>query len=178
MGVGPIEVARVIEECHDRAVNDALDFLQDEACFTRTGTDGVAQVDTEGFIAARFTHRDSRAGDPDLHTHVAVSNKVRALTGQWLALDGRPLFRSTVAASEVYNTRLEGYLGAALALRFADRGDAAEGLRAVREIVGIPAALNEGSPRGAAQSLRGWPSCPRRSRPTTGVNRAPLKRWR
>ena len=142
--LAPIEVARVIEECHDRAVNDALDFLQDEACFTRTGTDGVAQVDTEGFIAARFTHRDSRAGDPDLHTHVAVSNKVRALTGQWLALDGRPLFRSTVAASEVYNTRLEGYLGAALALRFADRGDAAEGLRAVREIVGIPAALNEG----------------------------------
>ena len=142
--LAPVQVARIIEGCHDRAVNDALDFLQDEACFTRIGTGGVAQVDTEGFIAARFTHRDSRAGDPDLHTHVAVSNKVRALSGQWLALDGRPLFRSTVAASEVYNTRLEGYLGAALAVRFADRGDAAEGVRAVREIVGIPAALNEG----------------------------------
>ncbi len=142
--LAPVQVARVIEQCHDRAVNDALDFLQDEACFTRTGTDGVAQVDTEGFIAARFTHRDSRAGDPDLHTHVAVSNKVRALSGQWLALDGRPLFSSTVAASEVYNTRLEGYLADELGLRFAERGDAADGVREVREVVGVPAVLNEG----------------------------------
>jgi conjugative relaxase-like TrwC/TraI family protein len=143
--LAPIHIAAVIEKCHDLAVNDALEFLQDEACFTRVGAQGVAQVDTDGFIAARFTHRDSRAGDPDLHTHVAVSNKVRATgSGQWLALDGRPLFRSTVAASELYNTRLEGYLAAELSLRFAERGDAAEGVREVREIVGIPARLNEG----------------------------------
>jgi hypothetical protein len=32
-------------------------------------------------VAAAFTHRDSRAGDPDLHTHVAVANKVQTLDG-------------------------------------------------------------------------------------------------
>ena len=43
------------------------------------GADGIAQVDTTGLIAAAFDHRDSRAGDPNLHTHVAVSNKVQAI---------------------------------------------------------------------------------------------------
>ena len=49
------------------------------------GSDGVQQVDTTGLVAAAFDHRDSRAGDPDLHTHVAVSNKVRVR-----AADGTP----------------------------------------------------------------------------------------
>ena len=52
-----------------------------------SGGSGVAQVETTGLIAAAFTHRDSRAGDPDLHTHVAISNKVQsARDGRWLAL--------------------------------------------------------------------------------------------
>ena len=57
------------------------------------GTDGVAQVNTTGLIAAAFDHRDSRAGDPNLHTHVVISNKVQAIgpdgIPRWLALDGR-----------------------------------------------------------------------------------------
>ena len=61
------------------------------------GADGVAQVNTTGLIAAAFDHRDSRAGDPNLHTHVAVSNKVRAIGAdgipRWLALDGTPCTR-------------------------------------------------------------------------------------
>jgi hypothetical protein len=61
------------------------------------GAQGVAQLDTDGVIATAFTHRDSRAGDPDLHTHLTVSNKVRARGHdgiyRWLALDGRPLFK-------------------------------------------------------------------------------------
>ena len=61
-------------------------------------------------MAAAFTHRDSRAGDPDLHTHVAVANKVQTLDGRWLSIDGRVLFKATVAASETYNTALEHHL--------------------------------------------------------------------
>jgi len=37
---------------------------------------------------------DSRAGDPDLHTHVAVANKVQTLDGRWLAIDGRVLYKA------------------------------------------------------------------------------------
>lgn len=143
--VAPRPIAKIIEECHQRAVNDALAFMQDNAAFTRIGTGGVAQIDTEGFIAAAFTHRDSRAGDPNLHTHVAVSGKVRA-TGadgipRWLALDGRPIFKSMVAASEVYNTRFQGYMIEGLPIGYAERKSEVRGKRPVREIVGIPDSL-------------------------------------
>jgi conjugative relaxase-like TrwC/TraI family protein len=67
----------------------------------------VRQVNVQGLVAAAFTHRDSRSSDPDLHTHVAVANKVQTLDGRWLSIDGRVLFKATVAASETYNTALE-----------------------------------------------------------------------
>jgi hypothetical protein len=94
-------------------------------------------------VAAAFTHRDSRAGDPDLHTHVAVANKVQTLDGRWLSIDGRVLFKATVAASETYNTALEHHLRDRLGVRFADRPDTDPSKRPIREIVGVDPALNQ-----------------------------------
>jgi conjugative relaxase-like TrwC/TraI family protein len=102
-------IAAKIEEAHQAAVRDALKFIERHALFTRQGRNGVRQINVTGFAAA-FTHRDSRAGDPDLHTHVAVANKVHTLDGCWLSIDGRTLFKATVAASETYNTALKHHL--------------------------------------------------------------------
>ena len=96
----------------------------------------------QGLVAAAFTHRDSRAGDPDLHTHVAVANKVQTLDGRWLSIDGRILFKATVAASETYNTALEQHLRDSLGLRFAERPNQDPRKRPIREIVGVDPALN------------------------------------
>jgi TrwC relaxase len=74
-----------------------------------------------GLVAAAFTHRDSRAGDPDLHTHVEVANKVLTHDGRWLSIDGRVLFKAKVAVSETYNTSLEQHLRDALGVRLAER---------------------------------------------------------
>ena len=93
-------VAAVIERAHQAAVKDALTFIEKHALFTRTGPQGIRQVNVRGLVATAFTHRDSRAGDPDLHTHVAVANKVQTLDGRWLSIDGRVLFKANVAASE------------------------------------------------------------------------------
>ena len=87
------KTAAVIERAHQAAVKDALDFIETKALFTRQGTNGVRQVNVRGLVATAFTHRDSRAGDPDLHTHVAVANKVQTLDGKWLAIDGRLLLQ-------------------------------------------------------------------------------------
>ncbi|NLC97802.1 MAG: relaxase domain-containing protein, partial [Actinomycetales bacterium] len=137
------KVARIIEDSHDAAVKAALDFIESKALYTRTGVDGVQQVETTGLIGVAFRHRDSRAGDPDLHTHVAIANKVK-VRGQdkWLAIDGRIIFKVNVAASETYNTALERELSQRLGVRFAPR-EPVEGKRPVREIVGIPEKLNE-----------------------------------
>jgi conjugative relaxase-like TrwC/TraI family protein len=136
-------VAAVIEQAHQAAVQDALRFIEEHALFTRTGPQGIRQVNVRGLVAAAFTHRDSRAGDPDLHTHVAVANKVQTLDGRWLSIDGRMLFKAKVAASETYNTALEQHLRGTLGVRFAERPDSDSTKRSVREIVGVDPRLNQ-----------------------------------
>jgi conjugative relaxase-like TrwC/TraI family protein len=134
-------VAATIERAHQAAVKDALAFIEKHALFTRTGPQGIRQVNVRGLVATAFTHRDSRAGDPDLHTHVAVANKVQTLDGRWLSIDGRVLFKANVAASETYNTALEQHLRDSLGVRFAERPgtDPAK----IREIVGVDPRLNQ-----------------------------------
>lgn len=140
--IAPREMAEQIEAAQHAAVADTLKWLETEASYTRTGRAGVRQVETNGLIAASFTHRDARSGDPDLHTHVAVSNKVQTRDGRWLALDGRVLYKAKVSASERYNTRLEGELTARVGVAFAARQGPDTGKRPVREIVGVDADLN------------------------------------
>ena len=137
------QVAATVEQAHHAAVAAALRFLEDHALYTREGTGGVRQVNVTGLVACSFTHRDSRAEDPDLHTHVAVANKVQTLGGRWLSIDGRVLHAAAVAASETYNTALEHHLTAALGVRFAERPGRDRSKRPVREIVGIDPALNQ-----------------------------------
>ncbi len=136
-------VAAVIERAHQAAVQDALAFIEEHALFTRTGPQGIRQVNVRGLVATGFTHRDSRAGDPDLHTHVAVANKVQTLDGRWLSIDGRVLFKANVAASETYNTALEQHLRDTLGVRFAERPGTDPAKRPIREIVGVDPRLNQ-----------------------------------
>src|SRR5829696_4376470 len=136
-------IAVRVEQAHHAAVAAALRFVEDHALFAREGTGGIRQVNVTGLIACSFTHRDSRAGDPDLHTHVAVANKVQTLAGRWLSIDGRVLHAAAVAASETYNTALEHHLTANLGVRFAERPGRDRSKRPVREIVGVDPALNQ-----------------------------------
>lgn len=134
------DIAAQVEAAHAAAVADTIGWLERTASYTRRGTGGIRQVDVTGLLAVAFTHRDSRAGDPDLHTHAAISNKVQTLDGRWRALDGRALHAAAVAASERYNTRLEAQLGHRLGVEFRDR-TVRPGARPVRELVGIPEQL-------------------------------------
>jgi conjugative relaxase-like TrwC/TraI family protein len=97
--IADLPIAALIGQAHHSALAEALRFIEDRAPFTREGRGGVRQVDVTGLVAAAFTHRDSRAGDPDLHTHVALANKVQTLDGRWLSIDGRVLHGISIAAS-------------------------------------------------------------------------------
>ena len=103
-----------VERCHLASVRDTLAYQEKEVLYTREGTDGVRQVDARGLIAVSFTHRDSRAGDPDLHTHVAITNKAQTLEGRWHTADSRMFFKAHVPASETYDTFLRAHLTATL----------------------------------------------------------------
>lgn len=144
-GIGSETTRQQIFAAHQAAVDDVMNWMENNASFTRSGDSGQAQLDTNGLIAARFNHWDSRAGDPDLHTHVAVSNKVQGADGKWRSLDGRALFAAAVSMSERYNTRIEDELRRRLGVEFVERADGGLGeRRAIREIDGVPVELIRG----------------------------------
>jgi len=135
--IAPRAIAHNIAAAHDAAVNDALRYLEQHHVYTRVGRNGCRRVDVKGLIGTKFVHRDSRAGDPDLHTHVVLANKVRTMDGGWYALDGRLLYQGTVTASEVYNTRLEIHLTTLVGVAFESVPNSDPSKRPTREIIGV-----------------------------------------
>ena len=132
-------VSAEVRAGHDAAVEAALEFLQDHAAFTRRGHAGAVQADTDGLVAAAFTHRTSRARDPQLHTHVLVSAKVRASTdGAWLSLDGREVYEVQKVGGLLYKAALRAELATRLRV-----GWGAVDADGAAEVAGVPAALVE-----------------------------------
>ncbi|WP_223199612.1 MobF family relaxase [Solihabitans fulvus] len=148
--LGDQRVQQTVAEVHEAAWRAALAYGEREAAFTRIGAGGVAQVATSGFVAAAFLHRDSRAGDPDLHTHVAVANRVRAADGTWRTIDGQQLFKVAVSMSELYNALVEQGLTEQLGVAFVEVAKGA-GKRSVREVAGMPAEWIRGFSRRRTQ---------------------------
>jgi hypothetical protein len=146
--LAPRDLAKTLEDIHDQAVADTLEYIENNMVFTRMGAQGVAQLDTDGVIATAFTHRDSRAGDPDLHTHLTVSNKVRARGHdgiyRWLALDGRPLFKGN-------GWLLRGDQGG---VALDDPRAPVAGLRYFRLVAGDPPGARPHSPLTSCESRR------------------------
>ena len=99
------QTSRALLAAHERAVDAALCYLEREACLTRRGRDGAERLRGEGFLAASYRHRMSRAGDPQLHTHVVVGNLTRA-DGRYTALDARALYEHKSAGGAVYRAVL------------------------------------------------------------------------
>ncbi len=95
-----------LHEAHLAALATALRFVEHSVIRTRVGAAGCRQVKTRGVVAAAFDHWDSRAGDPNLHTHVVVANKVQGLDGAWRSIDGRTMHAAVVTVSELYDALL------------------------------------------------------------------------
>ncbi len=131
------DVAGTLLAGHEQAVEEALGYLEREACWTRRGRDGVGRFRGEGFIGASYRHRMSRAGDPQLHTHVVVANMTRA-EGRFTALDAHAIYEHKSAAGAVYRAVLRGEVRRRLpwvSWRASGRG--------LFEIDGAPAAVLE-----------------------------------
>lgn len=129
-----------IAALHHKAVAKTLEWAEGNVIRTRVGAGGIHQVKTKGLIASEFTHFDTRAGDPDLHSHVLVSNKVQCAEGEhegkWLSLDGRTIFDFHQSLSWRYDSILNDLLTQEMGLEFVEttRG---EGKEAVWEVAGI-----------------------------------------
>jgi hypothetical protein len=116
--VGDPAVAGEAVAAHRAAVRAGLAYLDTHAALSRRGTDGVQQIDSTGLVAAVFDHRSSRAGDPQLHTHALVLNKVRCADGRWRTLDATELFHHKKSAGMIYQAALRNEMHQRLGVSF------------------------------------------------------------
>jgi len=114
-------VRREISEAHEASWQAALRYLEQEACVVRRGKGGKRREHGQGFVAATFRHRTSRAQEPHLHTHVVVANMTRAEDGTWLALDGQAILQThRLAAGYLYEAQLRHELTHRLGLTWTE----------------------------------------------------------
>src|SRR5262249_18730619 len=133
-------------EAHDVAVAAALEHLERFGSTTRIRVEGRRlHPDTGGLTMATFRQTTSRADDPQIHTHAAISAKVHAGDGRWLALDARYLKRHQRMLGGLYQSVLRAELTHRCGLAWEPivNGQA--------EMVGMPGELLEVFSKRAAQ---------------------------
>ena len=131
-GIGDPQLRTAVRSAHDRAALEAVGYLERSAAAVRRGHGGAEVVPAGGLVAAAFRHRTSRAGDPQLHTHVLVANLGRGPDGRWSALDGRRLYAHARAASFVYQAVLRAELTRTLGLEWLPVRNG------IADLVGVP----------------------------------------
>jgi conjugative relaxase-like TrwC/TraI family protein len=125
-----------VSAAHAGAVEAALAYLEDHAAFLRRGRGGHELVPAAGLVAAGFTHRTSRAGDPALHTHVLVANIAQDHEGRLGAIDGRAIYRHAKTAGYLYQTELRQRLTRSLGVEFQEPHNGAADIRGVpRDVI-------------------------------------------
>ena len=136
--LGSAETAAEAVAAHQAAVAAGLAYLDTHAAVSRRGTDGTEQIATAGFAAALFEHRTSRAGDPQLHTHALVVNKLLCTDGVWRTLDATELFHYKKTAGMIYQAALRSEMHNRLGVTFTEVNEHGQA-----DIVGVPEELLE-----------------------------------
>jgi conjugative relaxase-like TrwC/TraI family protein len=134
-GLGDAATGQAVLAAHHAGVRDAVAYL-DGHLGARRGHGGVQHVSGQGLLAVGFDHRTSREGDPLLHTHLVVANRVQGPDGRWTALDGRTLYRHRRAADAIYRAAYQHELVRTLGVEWT-----AADAHGNRELQGLPEEL-------------------------------------
>ncbi|WP_371558732.1 relaxase domain-containing protein (plasmid) [Streptomyces longwoodensis] len=133
---GRHEDAAKVRGAMNEGIAEAMKVFQEEAGLGRIGYHGKAKgdrpstgryLDSTGFTAAIFTHEVSRAGDPQLHAHVAVLNKIKVLDADgnehFVTLDSKSVSKAREAAAAVFERTMEQAIERELPVVFEMRPD-------------------------------------------------------
>jgi hypothetical protein len=107
-----------IENALMESAREAVAWLERHATYTRTGHHSARTGewhDGDGLVGSLFLHHLSRDGDPQLHVHVAIWNRVQRADGaddKWRTLDSRSLHNQRLAVAPVADRILETRLSA------------------------------------------------------------------
>ncbi|MBY0396114.1 MAG: relaxase domain-containing protein, partial [Thermoleophilia bacterium] len=135
--VGDERVRGAVLAAHAAGARAGLDYLERRACFVRRGRNGLRVLPGEGFAAAMYLHEMSRLGDPHLHAHLVVANRVRGPDGRWSAPDMRPVYAEAKTAGTIAEAVMRDALTRALGVEW---GPVHNG---IAELAGVPATVRD-----------------------------------
>ena len=106
---GRDEDAATLWDAWEAGVHAGLQYLMDEAGYSRAGYHGAKVagrtsgkwVDAHDFVISLWRHHTSRDGDPQLHIHAAVLNRVQCEDGVWRTLDSNAISAARRAAGAI-----------------------------------------------------------------------------
>ena len=129
------ELSEQIVDACEIAVARSIAWLEENACFSRRGHNGVEHVGGDGYVAAAFRHRTSRTGDPQLHWHVLVANTTRGPDGRWRTLDGTRVYPALRTAGFLFEAEMRHELTHRFGIQWRPARNG------ISEIDGAPAAV-------------------------------------
>ena len=117
-------VRDAVNDAHEKAVAQALRYLETHASYTRIATPGNNNEKIIekmlGLSGVRYEHRTSRSGDPHMHSHVLLNNKQLCADGKFRSLDGVSLYHETRAAGMLYQAQVRAELSTSLGVQWGE----------------------------------------------------------
>jgi TrwC relaxase len=167
---GSDHIRRQVAEARAEALEVGIGYLEAHGIGVRRDHNGSDRHQARGgLLAVAFEHRQSRAGDPQFHTHVLVQNAAQGPDGRWTALDSDRLYAHLMAADHLYLAAER----AALTERLGVRWGPVDARSGAAEIIGLgDRRLIERSASARSSSTSGWPS-----RDCRGSRPAARRRW-
>ena len=82
-----------IRQAFNESVNETLKIMEERYAATQTRTDGKLKTEHTGnMLYTKFTHYDSRNGDPAIHQHVFIHNITKDANGKIKAFDYKEMY--------------------------------------------------------------------------------------
>lgn len=100
---------QALQRLHEAAIKDGLQYLRENAFFTRRGKGGLV-FEPAWPIVARFAHASSRELDPQLHTHCLLLNLCVRDDGTTGTIFSKSLYLHKLTAGAIYQASLEARL--------------------------------------------------------------------
>lgn len=104
---GNEELALKIRNAHDKAVNQALEQIENNYITYNKKENGINNhKKTGGMIVAKFEHDTSRELDPTLHTHCVIMNMTKDENGNYKAISNEMLYDNKMINGQFYRSEL------------------------------------------------------------------------
>lgn len=125
-GLSSAKQRKILEKCHDTAVERTLKYAEKHLLETRIGFDKYGKrqrVTTNKMLAAVFRHSTSRLNDPNFHSHCLLLNLTYQQGVGYRCVESKKLFQYQKALGVMYRNELAFQLKTKLKLEIEPDGE-------------------------------------------------------